>query len=133
MSALNPGFLSEVFRNDNPIIIAQNRQLATIQAVALAYNASGYVAGRVVARNTVSTNYENYSNSGSSGLDTAAGVLFESVDVSEFPSTTGTVLARVIFGGEVFKSKLTGLDTAAETDLGARTIIDVTGVSVLKF
>ena len=133
MSGLNVGFLGEVFRNDNPIIIAQNRQLATIQPVVLAYNASGYVAGRVVARNTVSTNYENYNNAGSSGLDTAAGVLFENVDVSDSTSTTGTVFARVIFGGEVFKSKLVGLDAAAEVDFGARTINDATGVQVLKF
>lgn len=127
-------FDGEVFRKDHPMVIAQNRHLATIQAVRLAYNASGYVAGRVLGRNSVSGQYANYDNGGASGLDTAVCVLFESIDVSEIDGgSTGSVIARAIFGGELYEDKLLGLDSAAKTDLGSRSIIDATGVTVLKF
>ena len=124
---------TEIFRKDNPIILATNRHLATLLPVRLAYDAAGYKAGEVVARNTVSGLYESYDDGASSGLNTAAAILFESVEVDKFPSATGSAVARGIFGGEVFKSKLTGLDSNAETDLGARTIIDASGVQILKF
>lgn len=134
MAATDARFKSEVFRKDHPMVIAQNRHLATIEAVRLAYNASGYKAGRVLGRNTVSLQFAEYSNGASSGLDTASCVLFEDVDVSEFDGgSTGSVLARAIFGGELFEDKLLGLDSNAKTDLGARTIVDATNVNVLKF
>ena len=41
--------------------------------------------------------------------------------------------ARVVVGGEVYKANLLGLDSAAETDLKARTIKDASGVEILKF
>lgn len=134
MSATDPRFKSEVFRKDHPIIIAQNRQLASIVPVRLAYNASGYKAGRVLGRNSTSLMFQNYDDAASSGLNTAVGVLFEDVDVTEFDGgSTGSCTARMVVGGELFKDKLLGLDAAAETDLKARTIIDATAVSVLKF
>jgi len=61
------------------------------------------------------------------------GYLHEDVDVTEFLSTTGTSFARGIFGGEVFKDKLHDLDSTAISDLGAKTIVDATGINVLKF
>ncbi len=126
----------EIFRKDHPIILATNRHLATLLPVRLVYDAGGYEAGRVVARLTSGPNtglYGKYNNSGGSGLDTAAAILFAEVDAADFPSATGSAVARGIFGGEVFKDKLVGLDTAAETDLGARTIIDASGTQILKF
>lgn len=133
MSSIDSRFAGEIFRKDQPIIIAQDRQLASIIGARLAYNASGYDAGTVVARNTVSGLFEKYNNAGASGLDTAAGVLFEEHQVEDFESATGTTTARVIVAGVVFKSKLVGLDSAAETDLAARTIIGADSVSLLKF
>jgi hypothetical protein len=124
---------TEIFRKDHPIILASNRHLATIYGVRLAYDASGYKAGTVLGRNSVDGTYAAYSNSASSGLDTAASILFEDVPAELFPATTGTAVARGIMGGEVFKAKLTGLDASAITDLGARTIIGADGVEVLKF
>lgn len=124
---------NEIFRKDTPIILATNRHLATLLPVRLAYDALGYKAGEVVARNTVTGMYQAYDDSASSGLNVAAGILFESVEADKFPSTTGSAVARSIFGGEVFKSKLTGLDANGETDLKARTITDASGVEILKF
>lgn len=133
MANIDIKFDGESFRKDHPIILSTNRQLATILPVRLAYHASGYEAGRVLGRNSVSGNYERYDNGGSSGLDTAKCVLFEGHAVDEFDSSTGTVIARGIFGGEVFYGKLVGIDSNGETDLGARRIIDATGVEIMKF
>ncbi len=126
-------FNGEIFRKDHPIILAARRDLASLKPVRLAYNASGYVAGQVLGRNTVSGYYENYNDGGASGLETAAAVLFETVEVDLFASTGDTRIARGIFGGEVFEDKLTGLDAAAKVDFASRTIVDATGVSIMKF
>lgn len=133
MANLDALFNGEIFRKDHPIIIAQNRHLATISPVRLAYHASGYEAGRVLARNSVSGYYERYDNGASSGLDTATSVNLDAVDATDFPSATGTVLARAVFGGELYESKLTGLDANAKTDLGSRSLVLADGTTVLKF
>lgn len=134
MASLDPVFNPSIFRKDYPMILAQNRQLASIEPVRLQFDAAGYEAGRVVARNTVDGLYYKYNNAGASGLDTAAGVLFEDHPIEDFDTTTGgTTAARCIFGGEVYQSLCVGLDAPAIVDLKARTIIDATGVSVLKF
>lgn len=130
---IDPRFNGQIFRKSHPMIIAQNRRLASILPVTLAYNSGGYSAGQVLARNTTSGQYQNYANGGASGTGTAACVLFEDVDVSEFVATSGTVFARGIFGGELFKDRLISLDATAITSLGAKTIVDSTGINVLKF
>jgi len=132
MSNLDAKVKTQIFRKDFPIILATNRHLATILGVRLVYDADGYLAGTVLARRTDGL-YAAYDDGGSSGLDTARGILFEDVAPEEFVATTGTAVARSIFGGEVFKDKLIGLDANGETDLGARTIIDASSVSILKF
>lgn len=124
---------NELFRKDHPMILATNRHLATILPVRLAYDAGGYKAGQVLGRVTASGNYADYNDAGSGGVETAAAILFEDVPVELFPSASGTALARGIFGGEVFESKLTGLDANGKVDLGARSIVDATGTTILKF
>lgn len=126
----------EIFRQDHPIILATNRHLATLLPVRLVYDASGYEAGRAVARLTSGPNsglYTKYNNAGASGADVCAGVLFAPVEAADFPSTTGTAVARCIFGGEVFNSKLVGMDANGITDLGGRVITDASGTAILKF
>lgn len=133
MASIDSRFNGQIFRKDHPIIIAQDRQLASIIGARLAYNASGYSAGVVVARNTTSGLYEKYDNGASSGLNTAAGVLLEGHPADDFESATGSTTARVCVGGVLYKNLLSGLDSAAEVDLGAKTIIGADGVSLLKF
>lgn len=124
---------NQITRNDFAIILACNRQLATLVPVRLVNNGtSDYKAGLVVGRITTSGLYKNYDDSASDGSQTAVGVLFEDVLASDVPAS-GLPVARAIVGGEVYLGKLTGFDAAAGTDLGARTIIDASGISILKF
>lgn len=133
MSSIDVGFSGEISRKDHPMILSSNRQLASILGVRLAYNSAGYPAGQVLALNSVSGLYDKYNDSASSGLDTARGVLLRSVEEKDFVSSGDSQAAQVVFGGEVFKSKLTGLDANAETDLDARTITVAGGTQILKF
>lgn len=123
---------TEVFRKNHPIILANNRQQAAITAVRVAYDASGYLAGTVMARNSVSGYYQAYSDIGASGIDTAVGVLFHDIAVEDFNSLTSTA-AQLITKGNVFEAKLTGIDANAKTDLKARSVIDGFGNTIMMF
>ncbi len=123
---------TEVFRKNYPMVLANNRQQATITGVRVAYNANGYLAGTVMARNSVSGYYQAYSDVGASGIDTAVGILFHDIEVEDFNSLTSTA-AQLITKGNVFEAKLTGLDANAKIDLGARSVIDGYGNTILMF
>lgn len=137
MTTLDPNFNPEIFRKNFKQVIAKNRQLASLAPVRLAYSASGYAPGTVLARNTTSGLYQAYNNSGSSGIDTAAAILDAQIDVEDFAGDTsqlsGGVLAQALFGGEVFKDALVGYDANALTDLKGREYTDATGTTIVKF
>ncbi len=136
MGKIGGDFNANVFSKDFPIIIATNRSSAILNPIRLRYNADGYPAGQVLGRNTTDGLFQKYETGGSSGIDTAACILFEPQAIGEFdgPAATGSAMAIGIFGGcTLFKDKLVDLDSGAITDLGARTIIDATGVTTLKF
>lgn len=123
----------QIFRKDNPIILACNRHQAMLLPIRLAYNASGYKTGRVLARNSTSGFYQNYDDLAASGLNTAKAILFEDVPVEQFADSSDTQLARGIFGGKVFEDKLLGLDANGKVDLLSRSIVDATGAQILTF
>jgi hypothetical protein len=123
MSGLDFFTSTEVFRKNHPIILANNRHQAMISGVRVAYNANGYAAGTVMALNSVSNYYEAYNDAGSSGLGDARGILFHDIEVEDFNGAASTA-AQLIFRGNVFYAKLTGIDANGLTDLGARVITD---------
>lgn len=120
---------TEIFRKDNPMILACARAQALLLPIRLDYVSGGYKAGTVLGKNSVSGNYGVYNDSASSGLNTAVAILFEAAE----PASGGTDLARGIFKGNVFYDKLVGIDAAGVTDLKARTFADSTGVTLLTF
>lgn len=136
MASLDVKYNSEVFRKDHPMVIATNRQSAVLLPVRVKWKSGGYQAGSVLARNTSNGVYESYVDGTGSGVGTAACVLFEALAEGDFDaqSAAGSTTAVGIFGGcTVYVDKLVGLDAAAKVDLGAREIVDATGVATLKF
>lgn len=119
----------QIFRKDNPMILATNRHHATMLPVRLSYDVDGYKAGQVLARNSVSGLYAKYDSGGASGLDTAKCILFEDAA----PESGSTDLARGVFRGEVYQDLLLDLDSGAITDLGARSVVSATGSTILIF
>lgn len=136
MASVDANFKGSIFRFDQPLVIAMNRSSAVLIGVRLRYQSGGYAAGTVLARNTTDGFYQAYNNSGSSGIDTAACILFEAHPAEDFDGTgsTSTTTAVGIFGGcAVYKDRLTGWDANAKTDLSAREIIGGTGDTLLLF
>lgn len=133
MANLDAAFNPSVFRKDMPMILATNRHLATLLPVRLAYDSGGYEAGRLLALNSVSGLFQKYANGGASGTGTAVGFLFAPISVDDFPSATGTAVERMVVGGELYNSKLVGVDGTATTQLGARVITDSSGTAIFKF
>lgn len=131
---------NQIKRNDYPIIIALKRELATILPVRLQRNtADTFVAGLVLGRVTATGYYKAYDDAASDGSQTAVAVLMDDVALEDRPDSSpsgaasGTSIGRGIFSGYLFKDKLTGLDANGITDLGAKTIVDASGVNILKF
>lgn len=121
-TATDATFSTEIFRKDRPNIIAMNRQQATIIGAVLTYNSSGYLAGQLIAQYTSGPNsnlYTKYVSSGASGTGTAVGVLIaDCLDAASGSS----VLQQLIVKGQLFESKLIGLDSQAKTDLKSRSV-----------
>ena len=120
----------QVFRKDRPLILAMNRHHASIIGVRVAYDALGYGAGQVMARNSVSGLHSKYVAAGSSGTDTAVGILFN--DISDMVASQSDV-GQLIVRGEVFYANCTDIDGAAVTDLNGRAVVDGSGTTILMF
>lgn len=126
--------LTEAFRKNFPIIIAINRHQATLLPMRVEYLSGGYFAGQVMAKRTSTGLFAKYNDAGSDGVNTATSILFEDIeDMDNTDAPSGSQVARGIFGGTVYKTKLIGLDAAAITDLGAKTLSDSIGPDLLKF
>lgn len=132
MASLDASTSGEVFRKNHPVIIANDRHLATIVGVRVANNSVRVAAGTVLGRNNVSGFYQPYSDIGASGIDTAVGILLDDIETEDFNSQTSTV-GRLIVKGNVYENNLTGLDAAAKTDLHARSVIDGSNDTIMMF
>jgi hypothetical protein len=133
MSTIDAGFNGSVFRKDNIQVLSSNRLLASLLGIRVAYAASGYLAGTVLARNTGNGIYQTYLNSGPSGTGTAACILSRDINPEDFASSGDTQASVGIFGGEVYDSALIGLDANAKSNLNMRQIVDAAGVTIDKF
>lgn len=130
---LDANINNQIFRKDYKPVIAKNRHLASLAGVRLkALGTDLYVAGLVLAKNSVDGYFYPYANGGASGTGTAVCVLMEDItDPASLPSPTR--LGRGIFSGELLQDNLVGLDAGAKTSLGARSYQASDGVNILKF
>ncbi len=137
MANIDVKFNPSIFRKDWPMVMATGRAGAKLLPVRVRYNSDGYPAGQVVARNSTDGLYQKYNDAGASGINTAVAVLFEGLEAdADFDSTasSGSAMATGIFGGcMLYYDKLTGLDANALVDLGARQVIDASGIRLLDF
>ena len=77
-------------------------------------------AGTVIGEYTSGANdgkFGKYANGGANGLETAVGILAEDCDASSEDQIT-----KMFLSGPFVEASLTGLDSAAKTDLGARSV-----------
>lgn len=121
---------NEIFRNDQTLVLAKRRDLASLSPGRLASKSGGYLAGTVLAYNTVTGLFEDYA--AASATYDAQAILFESVRESDL-GATGGALARLLVAGYVYKDALTSYDAGAKGDLGAHEQNDASGVTIVKF
>lgn len=91
-------------------------------SITIASGTAALVKGTVLGQYNTGTNsgtFGAYNNAGSSGLDTAKGILTDAVDAS-----SSGVQATMYTHGEFYRSKITGIDSAAESDLKNCTFVD---------
>jgi hypothetical protein len=129
-SGLDFSTKTEIFRHNSPTLIARNRHLASLMGIRLAYDAAGYAMGVTLARNSTSGLYQKYDDNAASGLNTAVGILYCDVPAD---AASGTDVAQMLVKGEVYESKVTGLDANGKTDLKSRSIVDGFGNTILIF
>jgi len=130
-SGLDFNTKQEIFRNNNKVLIARNRHLASLMGVRLAYDAAGYTMGVTLARNSTSGLYQKYNDAGASGINTAVGILYNDVPAASDGSSTD--IGQMLVKGEVYESLVTGLDANGKTDLKSRSVIDGSGNTILIF
>lgn len=118
----------KVFEKVFPVIIARNRNQASIIGEAIKYDALGYKAGQVMAQRTDGL-WTKYVNGGASGTGVAVAVLLEDKEVETFMDASTNQTALMAIKAEVYKDKLTGLDAAAITQLGK--VVTIQGDNVL--
>lgn len=138
MPNLDASFTAEVLRHDDAQIVATHPNQALRFGVRLAYNSSGYAAGQVLGKNSVSGLFMVYNSSGTSGENTAVCILEQPVKATDFPNTVAqdlgsSYLTGALFSGAVFQSKLTGLDSGAITALAGRSVTPSDGVQLFLF
>ncbi len=135
MGSIDARFSGSIYRKNWNQVIATDRHLAKIAGVRVAWQSSQVIAGTVLGRVTATGFYKPYNDSNSDGSQTAVGVTLDDIDfeAASGASGIGTQAARLCYGGVVYKDNLTGLDSAAETDLKAREIVDASGTTLLSF
>lgn len=122
----------QISRYDFAQILACARVQALIRPVVIVYDAvnqaTGYPAGTVLGQYTSGPSapfFATYASGGASGLSTAVCILL----VDSVPPSGGTLAVPAVYRGNLYYSKLIGLDTNAKTNLGGRTVGDFNGAN----
>lgn len=86
--------------------------LDSLFSVTIVSGSAALVGGTVLGKITASGKYDAYDNGDSDGTQTAVGILLNRAD-----PTDGDVLGSMMVHGVVRSGSLTGIDSAAVTDL----------------
>lgn len=107
----------ELLERDTTEILVSAHGSEQREPIVIASGIGVLVKGTVLGQYNTGANsgsYGVYNNTGSNGLDVARGILSDRVDAS-----SSGVRSSMYRHGTFFKERLTGLDSAAETDLKA--------------
>lgn len=131
-SAIDAEVNNQIFRKDWPAIIAMRRDLAQISPVRLKNDGNDYLAGQALARKTSDSLFYRWSAISGGTYDSPC-ILMETVTTDSEDNAASAALARAIFAGYVYKSKLTDYDANWKTAAVAVEKTDATQITVVKF
>lgn len=152
MGNLDARFKNQIFRKDNPIIIAANRHQAKFIGIRIPFDANGYMPGQVLAANPVASGGDGLYYKWSALLPAAQGggpvsgtltancVLFDQAtnydqfaDGDGLAGVSGATLVRGLIAAEVYTNNLVDYTASAKTGLGSKDYVDAGGVAITKF
>jgi hypothetical protein len=113
-----PGYYQGNVSDDDELLASTAR--FTQKGVTLAPGQGIVMLGQVMAQRTSDKKWVKYNNGGSGGAEVARGVLRRGVDTGV--DTAGRVFqGNIVISGILKLDRITGSDSAAVTDLNART------------
>lgn len=121
----NAHYNAAVDRQDRAQILAGPTSQARFEGVTL-LEGFAYDAGTVLGRITASGKYSTYLAGGAGGLETAVGILMDTVD-----ATAGPVTTAMATKGDFWNARVIGMDAPGLVDVGGRVVINAQGESIL--
>lgn len=145
MGAQDALFNNQIFRKDNPIILACRRDQAVFMGARVVYDAAGYLPGNCLVRVTAAGAnqglFRKWSAASGSTYDSPC-VMFDQLtqdqqDVGVEGSTTGisgASLVRVLIkAAGVYTANLIEYDSNFKTQLKSKDMVDAGGVGITIF
>jgi hypothetical protein len=138
MGSQDARFDGEIFRQDNPIILACRRDKAVLIGARIIYNSDGYMPGQALARKTSDGLFYKWSAISGGTYDTPC-VLFDKMDDDAqladgggLGGVSGASLVRAVVEGIVYTGLLLEADAAFKTAIKSVALVDAGGVAMTK-
>lgn len=137
-------YSGQIFRKDNPIILACRRDQAVFMGVRLVYSAYDYMPGECLVRYSSGANsglFDRWSNASGSSYDSPC-VLFDQVTNPAqqennpggvLTGVSGSTLARAIMKGIVYTSLLVDFDSNFLTQIKGISLYDSAATEMTRF
>lgn len=144
MSTQDAFFSGQIFRKDNPIILACRRDQAVFMGVRLVYSAYDYMPGECLVRYSSGANaglFDRWVNASGGSYDSPC-VLFDQVTYpTEYANSnggtltgvSGSTLARAIMKGIVYTSLLVDYDANFLTAIKGVNVYDSNATEMTRF
>lgn len=140
MSQLDAKFSGQIFRKDNPIILATRRDQAVFMGVRVAYDSNGYMPGQALARETSSGLFKKWSAVSGGTYDSPC-VLFDQCTDSDqlannhgiLTGVSGSSLLRGLTKAIVYTGNLIDADAGFKTALKSTDYFDSNAIGLTKF
>lgn len=130
----------QIFRKDNPIILACRRDQAVLMGVRVVYNSDGYLPGQALARKVSDGLFYKWSAVSGLTYDSPC-VLFDQATDSDqlgnnggvLTGVSGSTLLRGLIKALVYTGSLVEADAGFKTALKSSDVVDSGGVAITKF
>jgi hypothetical protein len=140
MGVQDAKFNNEIFRKDNPIVLACRRDLAAFMGARLIYNSAGYLPGQCLARKVSDGLFYKWSAVSGGTYDSPC-ILFDTLSDSDqlasgegLGGASGASLVRVLINAKgVYTTALIEYDAAFKTARKTVDQVDAGGVAITTF
>ena len=147
MGSQDAKFNKQIFRKDNPIILACRRDQAVFLSARILYDGDDYLPGQALVRLNTGGNsglFQRWSAASGASYDSPCVLFDQSLAVDQLADFGGSspvgggasgagVLVRVLTKALVYKSMLVEADAGFKTQLKSTDVTDAAGVTITKF